>query len=119
MSGSFVKDIRITLCACIIIVDVIISTYLVCVLYALQCLLYSSIFIIQLFYILTRLSFQAILMDFHRNTNGMLGFGIDESGVVRKVDGLAKNTGLQVHSRILQVLHVHVLYHRCGGAPKN
>lgn len=56
-------------------------------------------------------------MDFHRNTNGMLGFGIDESGVVRKVDGLAKTTGLQVHSRILQVLHV--LYHRCGGAPKN
>ena len=47
-------------------------------------------------------------MDFHRNTNGMLGFGIDESGVVRKVDGLAKTTGLQVHSRILQVLHVYV-----------
>ena len=49
-------------------------------------------------------------MDFHRNTNGMLGFGIDESGVVRKVDGLAKNTGLQVHSRILQVIElcVHV-----------
>ena len=42
-------------------------------------------------------------MDFHRNTNGMLGFGIDESGVVRKVDGLAKTTGLQVNSRILQV----------------
>ena len=42
-------------------------------------------------------------MDFQRNSNGMLGFGIDESGVVRKVDGLAKTTGLQVHSRILQV----------------
>lgn len=44
-------------------------------------------------------------MEFQRNTNGMLGFGIDESGVVRKVDGLAKTTGLQVHSRILQVLY--------------
>ena len=49
-------------------------------------------------------------MDFQRNTNGMLGFGIDESGVVRKVDGLAKITGLQVHSRILQVWYILLLY---------
>ena len=47
-------------------------------------------------------------MDFQRNSNGMLGFGIDESGVVRKVDGLAKTTGLQVNSRILQVCKVVV-----------
>ena len=53
-------------------------------------------------------------MDFHRNTNGMLGFGIDESGVVRKVDGLAKTTGLQVHSRILQVFVCYVYRHTCN-----
>ena len=55
-------------------------------------------------------------MDFQRNSNGMLGFGIDESGVVRKVDGLAKTTGLQVHSRILQVCVTNIIFvyiHAC------
>ena len=59
---------------------------------------------------------QAILMDFQRNTNGMLGFGIDESGVVRKVDGLAKTTGLQVHSRILQVWYIPLIEY-CENMP--
>ena len=42
-------------------------------------------------------------MEFHRGRNGLLGFGINEVGVVQKVDGLAKSIGLQTNSRLLQV----------------
>ncbi len=42
-------------------------------------------------------------MDFRRGPNGLLGFGINEAGVVQKVDGVAKSTGLQTGSRLLQV----------------
>jgi len=46
-------------------------------------------------------------MEFHRGRNGLLGFGINEVGVVQKVDGLAKAVGLQTNSRLLQVcLHI-------------
>ncbi len=43
-------------------------------------------------------------MEFTRSTNGLLGFGINEAGVVQKVDGLARSAGLQKDSRLLQVL---------------
>lgn len=46
---------------------------------------------------------QATLMEFHRASNGLLGFSIDEAGVVVKVDGLAKSIGLQKDSCLLQV----------------
>ena len=42
-------------------------------------------------------------MEFHRSSVGLLGFAISEVGVVEKVDGLAKNSGLQAYSRMLQV----------------
>ncbi len=42
-------------------------------------------------------------MEFLRSPIGFLGFTISEVGMVEKVDGLAKNSGLQVHSRMLQV----------------
>ena len=42
-------------------------------------------------------------MKFTRGDNGMLGFTINEAGVVVKVDGMAKNTGLTTDSRLLQV----------------
>jgi len=42
-------------------------------------------------------------MEFHRSSVGLLGFTISELGVVEKVDGLAKNSGLQAYSRMLQV----------------
>ena len=42
-------------------------------------------------------------MDFQRASNGLLGFSINEAGVVKKVDGLAKSIGLQKDSCILQV----------------
>ena len=42
-------------------------------------------------------------MEFPRGPNGLLGFGINEAGVVQKVDGLAKSVGLQKESRLLQV----------------
>jgi hypothetical protein len=46
---------------------------------------------------------QAILMEFRRSSTGFLGFTIDEAGVVQRVDGLAKISGLQSNSRLLQV----------------
>lgn len=49
------------------------------------------------------LSHEATLMEFQRSSNGLLGFGINEAGVVHKVDGLAKSSGLQTKSRLLQV----------------
>ncbi len=42
-------------------------------------------------------------MEFPRGPNGLLGFGINEVGVVQKVDGLARSVGLQKNSRLLQV----------------
>lgn len=42
-------------------------------------------------------------MDFRRSSTGFLGFTINEAGVVERVDGLAKNSGLQSNSRLLQV----------------
>ena len=54
-------------------------------------------------------------MTFTRGDNGMLGFTINEVGVVVKVDGMAKNTGLTVNSRLLQVRYtacsLHVKLH--------
>lgn len=50
-----------------------------------------------------KLCLQATLVTFTRGENGMLGFTINEAGVVLKVDGMAKNTGLTVNSRLLQV----------------
>ena len=58
-------------------------------------------------------------MEFQRATTGLLGFGINEAGVVQKVDGLAKSIGLQVNSKILQVgcvcvcVCVHVFEYVC------
>ena len=46
---------------------------------------------------------QAILMEFRRSNTGFLGFTINEAGVVQRVDGLAKTSGLQSSSRLLQV----------------
>ncbi len=46
-------------------------------------------------------------MEFHRSSTGLLGFTINEAGVVEKVDGLAKNSGLQPNSRLLQVGQIH------------
>ena len=48
-------------------------------------------------------STQATLMEFPRGSNGLLGFGINEAGVVQKVDGMARTVGLQRDSRLLQV----------------
>ena len=42
-------------------------------------------------------------MEFRRGPFGFLGFTISEAGVVEKVDGQAKNSGLQAQSRLLQV----------------
>ena len=47
---------------------------------------------------------QATLMEFPRGSNGLLGFGINEAGVVQKVDGMARTVGLQKESRLLQVI---------------
>ena len=46
---------------------------------------------------------QAILMEFRRSSTGFLGFTINEAGVVERVDGLAKTSGLHPNSRLLQV----------------
>ena len=51
---------------------------------------------------------QATLMEFPRGPNGLLGFGINEVGVVQKVDGLARSVGLQKNSRLLQVSVDHM-----------
>lgn len=48
-------------------------------------------------------------MEFPRGSNGLLGFGINEAGVVQKVDGLAKSVGLQTESRLLQVSSPHII----------
>ena len=48
-------------------------------------------------------------MEFRRGPNGLLGFGINEAGVVQKVDGLAKSIGLHTNSRLLQV-RIHCLH---------
>ena len=50
-------------------------------------------------------------MDFRRSTAGLLGFTIDEAGVVQRVDGLAKISGLQSNSRLLQVSRDHAHDH--------
>ena len=44
-------------------------------------------------------------MEFVRGGNGLLGFVINEAGVVQRVDGKAKSSGLTAHSRMLQVIH--------------
>ena len=49
-------------------------------------------------------------MEFRRSSAGFLGFTINEAGVVEKVDGLARNSGLQPSSRLLQVGHIPILY---------
>ncbi len=53
--------------------------------------------------VIITISLQATLTEFPRSSIGLLGFGINEAGVVQKVDGLARSVGLQKNSRLLQV----------------
>ena len=56
---------------------------------------------------------QAILMEFRRSNTGFLGFTINEVGVVQRVDGLAKTSGLQSSSRLLQVQYSRLYLFVC------
>ena len=49
-------------------------------------------------------------MEFQRTSGALLGFGINEVCEVLRVSGQAKQIGLQVKSRILQVYTVFIYY---------